>query len=149
MKRIFCLGFAHTFVVTAALDVLTGQQALLLAEEDIIIVGYQVADKQGVAHQLANDGDTDCDHALTTTGNPTGSGVLAFWNSVAKWNTAPAAVTQQYAKVNHHFPDGQGFSMKEGELLSLYYVGHNNTAADCGWTVDGTIYYIKGKITQG
>jgi len=148
MKRVFCLGFAKTFVVEAALDVATGIEPLLLAEEDIIVVGYQMAMKQGVAHQLGNDGDTDCDYALTTTGKPTGQGVLAFINGTAKWNTVPAAVIQSYAKVNHQFPDSQGFSMKEGEQLSLYYVGHNTSAADIGWTVDGTIYYIKGKITQ-
>ena len=143
VKRIFTLGYAET--VDALAGVTTEKaQTLIVAEEDIIILGYQASCKCPVGGFIANDGESDIDWILTTSGLTVGAGVVAFFNAHVVWNTVPAAITVSFPDLFNMFPQEKGISMKEGEVLQLTAAGHNNSAATVRHTVDGVIYYIKG-----
>lgn len=143
-KRIFTQGFAET--VDAAAGVTTQiQQSIIVAEEDLVIIGYQVSCKNVVGGFIANDGESDVDWHLTTSGLSVGPGIVMFINAFVAWNTTPAAIICTHPDVFLIFPEDFGVSLVEAEVLLLKGTAHNNSAATVRHTIDGTVYYVKGK----
>lgn len=147
MKRVFTLGFAASQLVTSPGDD-AGLDTLLVAQEDIVVIGYQMTTKMGIANRLSGEGMVDCDWVLTTSGLPTGGGVLG-WLDVEEHCeefTAGAGLTIGMPAQVVMFPVGYGFTMREGEVLSIYHSMHAvEHAGDVHCVCDGTIYYVKGR----
>lgn len=147
MKRVFSFGFARTVTVTSP-GADYAVESLMVAEEDITIIGYQLTTKMSTSNRLSGEGVVDMDWVLTTSADALGAGVVG-WADIhcqVEEFTAGAAMTATYPNPVVMFPDGYGIGIREEGTLSLYHSMHAvEHAGDVSCTVDGTIYYVKQK----
>lgn len=147
MKRVFTKGLAYTWTIPTATAILVDFQPVYVAEEDIIIIGWEFSVHKPVGDQLmANDGVVDFEAELEFQTPWLAPGNVAFAGCFQRWNTAPAFGYSNSMQASQMLPQGCGISMREGEAIEVHFYGVNTTSADCRATVDARIYYIKGRL---
>ena len=148
MKRVFTRPYYSSLTIPAT-DSATTTEQVFKAEEDMILVGWQLWTHPTKGDPIiGNDGVCWCEGELTPNSVMTQPGALAILGSGCLWNTTPAAVQYWEGYVERQFPDGEGIPIPEEGVINIIYGGTNTTAADVRVTMDVILYLIRGRMTK-
>lgn len=144
MKRVFTkhMGFSEGFAAAAC-----GWGAMIetwQAQEDITILGFELAVWARDEQLIGNDGYASCAAYLLPVPSQYTDGILGMAIAHQDWNSVPAFGSFGCATRVVMFPDGYGATIREGESISLQSVFTNTSAATVGFNLRAVMYYVKG-----
>lgn len=150
MARIFTYRFEELSIEALAADQGGELLQVFQAEEDVVIVGYElfpfICAWKGL---IGNDGWGHLSCNLQQGAQEVGAAAFSMAAVWCVWNTSPAAVAYGVHPVQGMFPEGMGIPLKEEGKLNVKYTWRNTSAADLGFNICVTVYYIRAKTIEG
>lgn len=146
MKRIFSKFFYQSFTLLANTpsSPMTSVE-ILLAEEDITIVGIQLEMHVGQTTPIGNDGMAWCSVEVSQAGIPDMPGTLCYARAHQWWNTSPAGIDSHGETNVVMLPEDVGVTLPEEGRLYAHIGWGNDSAGNVSAHPHGRIFYVKGR----